>query len=496
MKRPNILLITSDQHRHDHLGVMGTPGVQTPNLDRLAREGTRFSKAYTSMPTCTPARVTLLTGQYPSVHGAWTIGVSVDPFPRPTIADLLSEQGYNTALFGKGHFVKRADEASHVAGFANPDPEFFKTFRGPYLGFQEVQTSTGHTINCQPDMHYRAFLEEAGVDYREWFPKLGENYTPHNCGPWNIPAEYHDSAWVSNLTRDFIRRQSSEAPWLCWASFQDPHEPFVCPEPWYSKVDPEVLTIFDGPREGEFADKPAFYGEAAKGDWTRFTDGKAVPCSFHSSKLDANALNAMRATLGMIAFMDDRIGAIMRALRETGQADDTIIIYTSDHGEIHGHHGFWGKGLTAYDDCQRVPLIIWGPRRVEAIGATNALANLVDLPRTILNLTGTDIPAGMQGYDLTPILDGAVPSVQDATVIENRATTKVCQQTLVTDHHKLVIYDGSDEGELYDMDSDPDQYRNLWSLPEQQSLKSELLLKLAQTRMKSEGTRCPRTAFA
>jgi uncharacterized sulfatase len=449
------------------------------------------------MPTCTPTRVSLLTGQLPSRHGAYSIGVTVDPFPRPTLADRLADAGYATALFGKTHFVKREDEPSHVAGIADPSPEFWHTFNGPYVGFQTIRTSRGHTINAIPDMHYRAFLEKQGVDNpEEFFPQMRPGYDHHACGPWDIPSELHDTAWVGGLTEEFVRTHADGEPWFCWASFQDPHEPFVCPREWYDKVDRSTLEAWPGPREGEFEAKPGFYARAAAGDWSEFNDGCGVPSSFYTPERDARAVDALQATLGMIAFVDDRVGAIMQALEQTGQARNTIVVYTTDHGEMHGHHGFWGKGLTAYDDCQRVPLLVWGPDRVQARGTVQALANLVDIPATVLSLVGLDVPPGMQGCDLTPVLRGEADSVRNATIVECHATEKVYQQTLVTDSHKLIVYRDSDEGELYDMHQDPDQLTNLWNNPDCAELQAELLLLFAQTQMRREGVQHPRTAFA
>jgi len=495
-RRPNILLITTDQQRFDHLGLKGARGIATPNLDRLGTEGVHFDRAYTVNPTCTPTRVSLLTGKYPSSHGAWSIGVSVDPFPRPTIADILGEAGYDTAIFGKTHFVRRLDEESHVAGISDPSPEFWRDFTGPYLGFRHVRVSHGHTINQKPNMHYRVFLEDAGVDYKRWFPQFQPDYDHHRCGPWEIPAEFHDTAWVGGNTVKWIREHAGDRPWFCWASFQDPHEPFVCPEPWYSRVKAEDVEPFEGAREGEFDDKPAFYAEAAGGDWSRLEDGHGVPSSFYTPQRDARAREALRATLGMLGFIDDRVGAMLDALEETGQARDTLVVFTSDHGEMHGHHGFWGKGLTAYDDCQRVPLLVWGPSLVERVGTTDALVSLVDLPRTLLATAGMEVPLGMQGVELSPILRGEAERVRDCVLIECQATHKVYQQTLVTDRYKLVLYRDSAEGELYDMENDPDQYVNLWNAPDCGQLKTELLGLFARAHMTREGRMCPRKSFA
>jgi arylsulfatase A-like enzyme len=509
---PNVLLITTDQQRFDHLGVKGLTAIDTPNLDRMAREGVHFDRAYCPAPICTPARVSLLTGRYPSSHGAYSIGVTADPLPRPTVADLLGAAGYATALFGKTHFVRRADEASHVAGQPNPPPGFFREFSGPYMGFQHVQVSSGHTIEANPDMHYRVFLEDRGADYSEWYPNAprpgrkcsggwAEDYDHWYSGPWNIPPELHDTAWVGGLTERYVRGAKGGRPWFCWASFQDPHNPFACPEPWFSRVRTDRMQLPEGPRAGEFDDKPAFYKAAAAKElgegWQALDDGHGVPCSFHLDRYDREAGRAMQATLGMIAFLDDRIGAILRALEETGQADNTLVVFTTDHGEMHGHHGFWGKGLTAYDDCQRIPLLAWGPGLIRPVGSTQALANLVDLPRTFLALAGVAPPVGMQGVDLAPVLRGQSQSVQDWTMVECRVTERtIYQTTFITGRYKLIVYRDSDLGELYDMAADPDQYANLWNSAPHQPLRAELLLRFAQATMRKEGQVNPRVAFA
>ena len=173
-----------------------------------------------------------------------------------------------------------------------------------------------------------------------------------------------------------------------------------------------------------------------------------------------------------------------------------MIIFTSDHGEMHGHHGFWGKGLTAYEDCQKVPLLIWGPQYFSQTGTTSAIVNLVDIPTTILALAGIEPSPGMQGADLTPILLGHAESVQEATLVECRATAHIYQQTFVTERYKLVLYEQLNDGELYDLESDPDQYENLWATKEFAALKAELLEQWVRFQMKREGELHTRKSFA
>jgi arylsulfatase A-like enzyme len=362
MPRPNILFITTDQQRYDHLGLKGLRAIETPNMDRLGREGIHFDRAYCPSPVCTPTRVSLLTGRYPSSHLAYTIGVTPDPFPGPTLPEVLGGDGYATALFGKTHFVRREDEARHMAGGREPDAAFFRDWRGPYLGFETFEGSTGHTTNNIPAMHYGRFLEDVGVDYREWFPQIGGGYNHQACGRWAIPDHCHDTAWVAGLTSEFIELQTGDAPWFCWASFQDPHEPHLCPDPWYSSVRTDEMRLYEGYRDGEFDRKPEVYSMCHRkdfgplNDWVgapallggAVRDEATVPACYGEPEKDAQASSALQATLGMIAFLDHRLGTIIRTLEETNQIDNTIIVWTSDHGEMHGHHGLWGKGIAAF----------------------------------------------------------------------------------------------------------------------------------------------------
>ena len=497
--RPNILLITSDQHRADHLSCMGTPGFNTPNFDRMAREGAHFNRAYTPCPICTPCRMSLLTGQYPSRHGAYSIGVSVDPFPTTTLPSVLNDAGYHTALFGKHHFVRRDDELEHISGMKKPPADFWKTWNGPYAGFQEFQANTGHTINNIPEAHYRLFLEASGQDYKQWFPQYREGeYNYYQTGAWGIPPELHDSSWVARVTNDYLHRHAEdEQPWFCWASFQDPHEPFVCPEPWYSAVDKDKLQTYEGYREGEFDDRHEIYRRMHTRDFGPLNDGNGIPSSFGEPERNPMLRESLQATAGMVNFLDDRIGAIFRTLEETGQLENTLVVYTSDHGEMHGPHGLWGKGCAAYEDSQRIPLLAWGPGLIPATGKTEALANVVDLPRTFLHFAGVKPPIGLQGCDLSPLLKGDKDSVQDAVLIELRPThSTLYQTTLVTATHKLVVYRDTDEGELYDLVTDPSQYRNLWSDVAARELRDNLMRRLVRFNMEREPEAPPRVSFA
>ena len=263
MSKPNILLITSDEQRWDQIGCLGFGGLGTPCLDRLAKEGICLTRAYSASPTCTPARVSLLTGQYPSRHGAYAIGVTPDPFPRPMLPETLKAAGYSTSLIGKHHFVRRKHEDEQIGG-ERDDLNYYRQWHGPWLSFDEVQLGSGHTSSGNPSQHYHAWLADKDPDYHKHFPRLG-GYAP-KYGAWDLPHELSDSAWVSENVCNVIEKNKEEA-WFCWANFQDPHGPWVCPKSYYDQVDEDSMPKrYAGFQAGEFDDRPAFYQQLFDAD--------------------------------------------------------------------------------------------------------------------------------------------------------------------------------------------------------------------------------------
>ncbi len=498
-KRPNILLITTDEQRWDQMGCSGLTGIATPHMDRLAREGVSLTRAYCPSPTCTPCRVSILTGQYPSVHGAYSIGVTPDPFPRPLLPEALVRHGYFTAMVGKHHFVQRRVEDRQLGAPEGDMREYYRRWNGPWLGFDEVYASSGHTTAGNPKQHYQVWLEERAPDYARYFPALGGDAPDY--GAWELPAGLSDSAFVADRISNIIEKKSGQ-PWFCWASFQDPHGPFVCPREWFERVDTDAMPApYEGYREGEFDDRPEFYAKlhASDEEWGKKTyriDGIEMGGVYGHARDVENERAIMQAEAGLVGLLDHYIGRILQALERTDQLENTLIILTSDHGSMLGHHGLWGKGITAYEDCQRVPFIAWGCG-VQSRGIRHELANVIDIPRTILSACGCPIPQGMQGADLTAYLRGQTDHTADATLIEFRASQNGPRQyTYVTKSHKLVVYHENYEGELYNLEQDPDQYYNLWNDPDSAKRKNALLYDLCRYHLKNQGKVQDRTSFA
>jgi arylsulfatase A-like enzyme len=495
-ERPNILFITTDQQRWDCLSLYDTPGLHTPELDRLASEGLCFENAYCSSPLCIPSRVSMMSGQYPSRHGAHHLRSRID-FDFPTLPGILTTQGYHTAIIGKTHFVPREVEAAHVAGVERPDPlsqpdreygdqAFWRSFDGPYLGFDHVRQMFGHSSERKPSEHYRVWLEDQGWDLAEMdslHGKGGSSLWPaegRSAGLWPLPEDAHQNAWMNDEAERNIRKQhGSGKPWFCWVSYQDPHSPYVCPDPYYSDVDMTGVDL-GSIADGEYDGKPAWY----KGlhETGAYDDGKPKPrerfgpATAHHHKRVAKPKEAIQAYIGMCNMLDAYIGRLLNTLRSMGALENTIVVFTSDHGDYLGQHGFWSKGLPAYDDAQKVPLIVWWPPGMNGVqkGRTQALFSLVDLPATFLDIAELDQVAGMQGISQMPVICGETRAVRDWVLVENLPTSYMQQMTFVKDGHKLVINEAPESTELYDLHADPRQMRNLANNPEFYTLKEDL----------------------
>lgn len=484
-KRPNILFITSDQQRKDSLGVYNSK-LSTPVLDALAKDGVVFDRAYIAHPTCTPSRATLLTGQYGSSHGAYTIGTALSE-DAPTLSGQLADNGYETYLVGKPHFQQLTTEGSFECASKAMDEAFWAGFNGPYYGFQNTRIHNGHTnYPVTAGMHYRIWLKEHGLTDEDI-----ARYFNHSCngsfrehGEWKLPRELHPSVFVSECSMDYLEKheQDSDKPFFMWCSFTDPHDPHVTPEPYasmYSADDVDYLPY----RDGEFDDKPDCYRDLYElgHENVSYADAFGVP-SAPSGKLFGDDQYFREITAmhhGMVKLMDEEIGRIIEKLKALGLYENTLIVFSTDHGDYLGNHGFVYKGHPAFEEVYNVPYIIKNPGQHCAGTRSDALISHVDFAETVLSFAGVQAPESMQGEDQRAVFLGEKPTLREALIIENRPVqNKFYQQMIVTDQYKLVVYMDSEQGELYDLKADHDQYDNLWDKDAFKEVKLSLCVQL------------------
>ncbi len=482
--RPNILLITTDQQHANTIHALGNEAIETPNLDRLVDEGVTFGRSYVANPVCSPSRSTILTGEYPSRHKCWNIGVSLDE-NRPTLSKILSENGYSTALFGKAHFKSVLKTGSFEAPPHIHDRDFWRTWSGPYYGFEQVRLVHGHADESSSHgMHYGAWLVDQGIDPEKYFGPDGG----HREGSWNLPEEFHYTRWTADQTIDFLKETKDDKPFFAWCSFQDPHNAFLAPEPWASMYDTDHLPAFIR-REGEMSDKTSLHqclieDRFADLDVDVMQDPSHATAGIQCLGLTTPKIGEQRAKqwlatyYGMISLIDHHVGRILSSLDEMGLSQNTIVIFTADHGDYAGNHGLWLKGPLHYEDVIRVPFLVRWPTHFPANVRSGKLHSLVDLAPTLLDLCHIKPTSTMQGVSQAKTWENpSVPS-RDWCLVENRAEPEFYVKTLVTERYKMNYFLNQNEGELYDLVEDPHEFINLYRNPAYAEVLTSMLKKM------------------
>jgi len=455
--RPNILWICTDQQRYDTVHALGNKCVRTPNLDRLAAEGVAFTRAYAQSPICTPSRASFLTGRYPSTIHVNRNGNAHFNHSVPLITRTLADQGYDCGLVGKLHLSAaygrvevRPDDGYRVFKWSHhPKPE-------PYWPREQ------HA--------YQQWLYEQGVDWDQAYGATEvEGWDVQSAYQPGIEARYHQTTWCIQETLAHIR-EPRDGPWLMSVNPFDPHPAFDPPADYLQRMDVErmPLPLF---QPHELATQLAFQG---------IDHQTQTPISPY----DYDARGMIAAYYAQIELIDDQVGRLLDELDATGQRENTLIIFTSDHGEMLGDHGLRLKGCRFYEGAVHVPLIISWPGRVRQDVHSRALVELVDLVPTLLEATGQPVPDDVQGRSLLPILGGeSDPNVHREFVrceyhdaLDRPFASHA--NMLRNDRFKLVLYHGHEIGELYDLEHDPHEYENLWGRPEVAALQAELTKQL------------------
>jgi arylsulfatase A-like enzyme len=476
--RPNILLITTDQQRADCIGYENDR-VSTPHLDGLARVGARFSNCITPSPVCQPARASILTGKLPLTHGAWDNGVDLDAAEgRQGVAAALAAAGYATAFIGKAHFsTKNTFAPTGTPECRRSAPGYPPDWYGPYMGFEHVELAALGKFhpsrlqrNATPIHRFEHwFLDHPGA-LELWQHSLSEGCGAAQTWDSALPAAWHSSAWVADRTLALLqRRQEGDGPFFLWVSFPDPHHPFDCPAPWRQMYDPDDM-VLPAHRTLDLERRPWWHRAALEGK-PQIADSELAKFREEGFKVppqtDRQLAEMMANYYGMVSHVDHHVGRILEGLRQVGHADDTLIVFTSDHGDMLGDHGLYLKGPMLYEGVLRVPMVISGPGVPQGQRVT-APVSTIDLAATFLQ--GAGLPfLSEQSRSLFPVLAGTEQrecAWSEWHVHPSRLGVALQLRTVRTARYSCTFELGSDSGELYDLLDDPQQLVNRFDDPQ------------------------------
>ncbi|MEW6305097.1 MAG: sulfatase-like hydrolase/transferase [Verrucomicrobiota bacterium] len=448
--RPNILWLCTDQQRYDTVRALGNGRIRTPVLDQLASEGVAFEQVYAQSPVCTPSRAAFLTGRYPRTTGCRQNGQSM-PADEKLVSKLFADAGYRCGLAGKLHLSScaegrvetRIDDGYHEFHWSHhPQPDW-------------------------PENAYTQWLASKGKTWRELYTGPSTPYIKHG-----VPDEFHQTTWCAEKTIDFIRANQGR-PWFFSFNCFAPHHPFDPPGEYLRRYNPADMPLPKF-RPGEWERKPVY--QQLDHEWAHGEKG-----GYHVSAMTpADMRQVTAAYYAMCEHIDTNVGRILQALDDTGQAEDTLVVFMSDHGEMLGDHGIYYKGPHFYDVAVRVPLIMRWPGRFEPGLRVPALVELIDLAPSLLEAADIPVHPGMQGRSVLPICRGdSDPSRHRDFVFSeyyNAWSHKHSYGTMLrTRTEKIVVYHGLDQGELYDLKNDPDEFDNLWDSPAHRDMKARLL---------------------
>ena len=501
----NFLFIFTDQQRADHLSCYNNNMVlKTPHIDSIAKEGIKFTNFYCNNPICMPNRSTIFTGQYPSVHGVTTNGRNL-PQETKTFVNILLESGlYHTASFGKIHLnyfgapsgrYKTPIESQEYAQSKNyPKLSNYS----PYFGLEEVKLVSGHGTFCghpdyinwvkskikddpilamplriKPSNSDEMIQTKLAISFDTSDP-LGKIQVLKN----KVPEELYSTTFVKEHTIDFLKRFAdghySKECFFAFCSFPDPHHPYTPPGKYFDMYKPQDVILpksFNDDHEKSSKFNKKHYNELLKSEGT---EKKIFPIP--KDVTEGEAKHIIAASYGMEKMIDDAIGEILKTLEKYGLADNTVVIYTSDHGDLGGDHRFFFKGPFLYQGLIRIPLLIKVPNGIKD-QVSDSLVSSIDIPETILELGGFNIPDTMQGRSMLSILNNPVEQINEEILIEmdddhNNEKTR----TLITDNWRITVF--RNHGELYNLKEDPEEMNNLWNNHSFNDKKHELLLRL------------------
>lgn len=435
MKKNNILLIVIDQLRFDALGFMGNEIVKTPHIDTLAGEGIIFNKAYTACSSCIPSRAAIFTGLAPKNHKriGYMDGVAWEY--ENTLPKELTKQGYYTQCVGKMH----VSPLRNSLGFHNVE------LHDGYLHYYRRETTPSYENQKIADDYYywlknelgiEADASDTGIDCNSWVSR-----------PWIYDEKYHPTNWVSSRSIDFLRRRDRDKPFFLMASYVRPHPPFDAP-----------AYYFDLYKNKDIPKSPI-------GDWVDEDIIKNMPKDVISSIAPNDDELVRQAKIGYyacITHLDHQIGRLIQELKERHLYDNTLIIFTSDHGELLMDHNLFRKSLP-YEGATHIPFFISGgynALKCVRNSVCNSLIELRDILPTIVDYAGGDIPQNIDGKSLLPLLEKPSEDIRDYLHGEHSYGDK-SNHFIVTKKDKYIWFYKTGEEQYFNMEDDPMEEKNL-----------------------------------
>ena len=491
-KRPNFLFIITDQHRADHLGCGGNQVIKTPNIDQIASKGTMWDRFYVANPICMPNRASIMTGRMCSLHGARHNGIPLSK-DHTTFVELLRDAGYRTGLIGKSHLqsftgLPATNQFEPKKGLHIPssnlrdaiknnrhsldyDLEVITKWNRPlaeridddFYGFEHVEVAADHADKASGD-----YLLWARSQRQDFDQLVGpENALPDNLikapQAWRtaVPEELYSTTWIAKQSEAWLEARATEdQPFFLQMSFPDPHHPFTPPGKYWSMYNPAEIELPETFGKGDLPPIRAMRAAMMQG-----TDPRDNQNPFAVTEDEARSIIAL--TYGMITMIDDAIGRVLKRLDEIGLADDTVVIFTSDHGDYMGDHGLMLKLLLHYQGIIRVPFIWLDPVSPAGGQIDSGLASSIDIGPTILARAGIQAFNGIQGRDLhTTSPPEAVIIEEDSQRIMTGFDRPQRVRTIVTEKYRMSLRAGEEWNELYDLSADPGEIRNLYDEPQ------------------------------
>ncbi|MDG2071409.1 MAG: sulfatase-like hydrolase/transferase [Pseudomonadales bacterium] len=448
----NILFLMTDQHRWDAMSCSGD-WVKTPNMDRIKARGVQFTQCITTTPVCVPARLTLATGKYPHNNGVWTHQTNTMPVDVDNWMREIRNLGYRTSLFGKTHLHP------HVGDLREKEDLMHA------WGLDDVNEIGGPRACTQILSHMTEMWDDKGLleDYRADVKARFSN-KPYVVRPSTLPLEDFYDVYVGQQAKQYLKTYNRDEPWFCWVSFGGPHEPWDTPEPYASMYDPNTMPeaaadgVDDAPRPRGFAD--------------HLRQGRLSPAFEHGE------INAMRANYaGNVTLIDDQIGEIFDVIEARGEMDNTIMAFTSDHGEMNGDHGLIYK-MNFYDGSLRVPLIVSVPGGKSDF-VSDSLVENSDIGPTLVELAGGSLDYLQFAKSFTGALDGGEHREDGLSEIEG-------EFMLMNNDWKIALNREGLTYLLFDRKNDPKETRNLAGLAEYKSTADALRLRILERILQSQ----------